>query len=71
MSFLFKLLLGLFAKEGDNYVAYIKGVPLLGSVKLLFCEVDESRPNSDIDGGIDVFAAGKLGIWRLTFVDPD
>ena len=69
MSFLFKLLLALFEKSGENYVAYVKGIPVLGDIKVLFCEVDNTRPPSDIENGIDIFASGKLGIWRITILD--
>ncbi|MBQ7257764.1 MAG: hypothetical protein IJS60_08740 [Abditibacteriota bacterium] len=69
MKFLFKLLLNLCEKEGDYYVAYIKGVSIIGDVKVYFCEVSKDRPASGIKNGIDIFVAGKLGIWRLTFCD--
>ena len=69
MKFLFKLLLSLFEKEGENYVTYIKGVSVIGDIKVYFCEVDRTRPPSGIENGIDIFASGKLGVWRITFCD--
>ena len=71
MSLILKLLLALCEKEGDNYVIYAKGIPVVGNIKILFKEVDTMREPSGIAGGIDLFTAGKLGVWRFTLVDAD
>ena len=65
------LLLALCQKENDNYVIYINSVPVVGNVKILFKEVDKTREPSGIAGGIDLFTAGKLGVWRFTLVDNE
>lgn len=69
MKFFVKLLLALCQKEENNYVVYIKGLPVIGDVKVLFREVDSMREPSGIEGGIDLYTAGKLGVWRFTLVD--
>ena len=69
MGFVFRLLLSLFEKEGENYVTYAKGLPVVGGLKILFCEVDKTRPASGIKGGIDFYASGSLGIWRITICE--
>jgi len=71
MKLFLMLLLALCQKDGDNYVIYINGVPVVGSIKVLFKEVDATREPSGIKGGIDIFTAGKLGVWRFTFVDGE
>ena len=71
MKLFLMLLLALCQKENDNYVIYINGVPVVGNIKVLFKEVDTTREPSGIEGGIDLYTAGKLGVWRFTLVDGE
>ena len=71
MKLFLMLLLALCQKDGDNYVIYINGVPVVGNIKILFKEVDTMREPSGIQGGIDLFTAGKFGVYRFTLVDNE
>ena len=71
INLIIKLLLAFCQKEDDNYVIYIKGLPIAGDIKVLFKKVDTMREPSGIADGIDIFTAGKLGVWRFTFVDGE
>jgi len=68
MALILKLILSFLEKKENNNIIYLKGIPIVGDMKIVCEEVGEDRPKCGKPNAVDVFMAYKKGILRISVI---
>ena len=68
MALILKLILSFLEKKENNNIIYLKGIPIVGDMKIVCEEVGEDRPKCGKQNAVDIFMAYKKGILRISVI---